>query len=49
MMEEMLARLDEKKARLDAARPLPPGVVAKLKEYFDVEWSITPMPLRAVP
>ena len=38
-MEEMLARLDGKKARLDAARPLPPGVVAKLKEYFDVEWT----------
>jgi Fic family protein len=38
-MEEILAPLDEKKARLDAARPLPPGVVAKLKEYFDVEWT----------
>ena len=39
MMEEILASLDEKKARLDAARPLPSGVVAKLKEYFDVEWT----------
>jgi Fic family protein len=38
-MEENLARLDEKKAQLDAARPLPSGVVAKLKEYFDVEWT----------
>ncbi len=38
-MKEILARLDEKKARLAAARPLPPGVVAKLKEYFDVEWT----------
>ena len=38
-MKEIFARLDEKKARLDAARPLPPGVVAKLKEYFDVEWT----------
>jgi len=38
-MKEILARLDEKKARLDAVRPLPPGVVAKLKEYFDVEWT----------
>ena len=38
-MEEYLARLDEKKARLDATQPLPPGVVAKLKEYFDVEWT----------
>jgi Fic family protein len=39
MMEEIFARLGEKKARLDAARPLPSGVVAKLKEYFDVEWT----------
>jgi Fic family protein len=39
MMEEIFARLEEKKARLDAARPLPAGVVAKLKEYFDVEWT----------
>ena len=38
-MEEILARLEERKAQLDAARPLPPGVVAKLKEYFDVEWT----------
>jgi len=38
-MLELFARLDEKKARLDAARPLPPEVTAKLKEYFDVEWT----------
>ena len=38
-MEEILARLEEKKARLEAARPLSPGVVAKLKEHFDVEWT----------
>ncbi|MFQ5812385.1 MAG: Fic family protein [Anaerolineae bacterium] len=38
-MEEILARLDEKKAQLDVARPLPPGIVAKLKEHFDVEWT----------
>lgn len=38
-MEEILVRLEEKKAQLDAARPLPPGVVAKLKEHFDVEWT----------
>jgi len=38
-MEEILARLDEKKARLDAARPLPSSVLAKLKEHFDVEWT----------
>jgi Fic family protein len=38
-MEQIFARLGEKKARLGAARPLPPGIVAKLKEYFDVEWT----------
>jgi len=38
-MEEILARLEGKKAQLDAARPLSSGVVAKLKEYFDVEWT----------
>lgn len=38
-MEGIFARLEEKKAQLDAARPLLPGVVAKLKEYFDVEWT----------
>jgi len=39
MLKEILARIDEKKAQLDAARPLPAGVVAKLKEHFDVEWT----------
>jgi Fic family protein len=39
MMEEIFARLEEKKAQLDTARPLPSGVVAKLKEHFDVEWT----------
>jgi len=38
-MREILARLEKKKARLDVARPLPAGVVAKLKEHFDVEWT----------
>ncbi len=31
--------LDEKKARLDAHRPLPPAIVAKLEEYFRVDWT----------
>jgi Fic family protein len=35
----ILMQIDEKKARLDAARPLSPGILAKLKEYFDVEWT----------
>jgi Fic family protein len=34
-----LAHLTEKKAQLDAPRPLPPSVVAKLKEYFAVAWT----------
>jgi Fic family protein len=39
MMEEIFACLKEKKAQLDTVRPLSSGVVAKLKEYFDVEWT----------
>ena len=31
--------LDEKKARLDAHRPLPSAIVAKLAEYFRVDWT----------
>jgi Fic family protein len=31
--------LDRKKAHLDACRPLPPVLVSRLKEYFDVEWT----------
>ncbi len=38
-MNEILTRLEQKKARLDAARPLPAGVLARLKEHFDVEWT----------
>ena len=38
-LRELIARIDEKKAELDRRRPLPPAVVAKLAEYFDVEWT----------
>ena len=31
--------LDEKKSRLDAHRPLPPAIAAKLAEYFRVDWT----------
>ncbi len=34
----LLARLDHKKAQLDALRPLPPDAVARLKEQLTVEW-----------
>lgn len=34
-----LVHLTEKKARLDAHRPLPSSVIAKLKEYFTVAWT----------
>ena len=36
---QVIARLTEKKNRLDAHRPLPSGVAAKLDEYFGVEWT----------
>ena len=39
MTEKLFALLDEKKARLDAHRPLSPVVVAKLEEYFRVDWT----------
>jgi Fic family protein len=37
--QETLERITAKKAELDRLRPLPPAVAAKLKEYFDVEWT----------
>ncbi len=39
MLEPRLRRrLDEKKARLDALRPLPAGAVARLSEKIHLEW-----------
>lgn len=35
----LLERLAEKKRALDQRRPLSPSAVARLKEYFDVEWT----------
>jgi Fic family protein len=34
---EILARLDEKRSRLDSFRPLPPTLVRKLREQFELE------------
>ncbi len=33
----MLAGLDAKKHTLDTHRPLSPAIVAKLKEFFDID------------
>lgn len=35
----ILNRPSAKKKRLDELRPLSPGVLARLKEYLDVEWT----------
>ena len=37
--KDLLEEINRKKKVLDFARPLPPVIVAKLKEYFDVEWT----------
>jgi len=37
--QETLERITARKVELDRRRPLPPAVAAKLKEYFDVEWT----------
>lgn len=34
----LLARIENKKARLDSLRPLTPALVSRLKEQFTVEW-----------
>ena len=39
MLETRLAkRIAEKKARLDALRPLPSAILARLNERFTLEW-----------
>jgi len=35
----LLARLDQKKAQLDALRPLPVSAIARLKEQLNIEWT----------
>jgi Fic family protein len=39
MLSELLAALTDKKRHLDAARPLSPAVLAKLRETLHVEWT----------
>ncbi|MDI6731074.1 MAG: Fic family protein [Candidatus Margulisbacteria bacterium] len=36
---QLLQEIDAKKAKIDAARPLPAIIVDKLKEYYDIEWT----------
>lgn len=38
-LNETLKRVEEKKAELDARRPLPDAVAARLKDQFDLEWA----------
>ena len=38
-LSEILKQIDEKKAKIDAARPLPKIIVDKLHEYLEVEWT----------
>jgi Fic family protein len=38
---DVLNRIDEKKKKLDAARPLPPALVRNLQEWFAMEFTYT--------
>jgi len=38
-LQEALKHVEEKKAALDARRPLPEATTARLKDQFDVEWT----------
>lgn len=38
-LKQILEQLADKKAALDAHRPLSASAAARLKEYFDVEWT----------
>jgi Fic family protein len=40
-LEVLLKEIDEKKTRIDRARPLPKIISDKLSEYFTVEWTYT--------
>jgi Fic family protein len=40
-MDEILKSIAEKKARLDALRPLPAEALANLEHYFDIELTYT--------
>src|SRR5690349_3077953 len=38
-LKDTLKRVEEKKVALDARRPLPEAVTARLKTQFDLEWT----------
>src|SRR5579872_4348516 len=38
---DIINRIDEKKKKLDAARPLPPELVKNLQEWFAIEFTYT--------
>src|SRR5579863_768935 len=38
-IQESLCRIDEKKKKLDAVRPLPPALVKNLQEWFAVDYT----------
>jgi len=40
-LNQLLKEIDQKKAKIDQARPLPKIIVDKLSEYFTVEWTYT--------
>ncbi|MFH1386743.1 MAG: Fic family protein [bacterium] len=39
ILENLLREIDEKKAKIDKARPLPKIILDKLTDYLDVEWT----------
>ena len=38
-LAQTLERVSAKKGRLDAARPLSPSLLSRLREQLDVEWT----------
>jgi Fic family protein len=40
-LKKLLLKIDSQKKILDTHRPLSPSVLARLKEYFDLEWTYT--------
>ncbi|MFC1496196.1 Fic family protein [Candidatus Margulisiibacteriota bacterium] len=38
-LQQLLKQIDQKKEKIDQARPLPKIIVDKLSEYFTVEWT----------
>jgi len=38
-LEDLLKDIDQKKEKIDRARPLPKTILSKLTEYLDIEWT----------